>query len=74
MMTRWKCGKPVMPGRYICVVNDPHQGVVTMHILLNSHHGAIAFNDGHKALIDYNTIMAYKPEEERKPEYETDKG
>ena len=56
MMTRWKCGKPVMPGRYICVVNDPHQGVVTMHILLNSHRGALV-NGRH---IWIESIRAYK--------------
>ena len=45
-----------MPGRYICVVNDPHQGVVTMHILLNSHRGALV-NGRH---IWIESIRAYK--------------
>ena len=63
MMTRWKCGKPVLPGRYVCVVDDPHQGVVTMHVLINSHHDAIAYSDGHKPLIGRQTIRAYKREE-----------
>ena len=64
-MDKWRRGFPVLPGRYVCVVDDPHQGVVTMHILINSHHDALACSGGNKTLIGRQTIRAYKRDERR---------
>ena len=64
-MNKWTRGIPKKPGKYVCVVNEPRQGVVTMHVLINSHHDAIAYSDGHKALIGRQTIRAYKRDERR---------
>ena len=64
-MNKWTRGIPKKPGKYVCVVNEPHQGVVTMHVMINSHHDAVAYSGGHKALIGKQTIRAYKREERR---------
>ena len=55
-MNKWRRGFPVLPGRYVCVVDDPHQGVVIMHVLINSHHDALV-NGRH---IWIENIRAYK--------------
>ena len=64
-MDKWRRGFPVLPGRYVCVVDDPHQGVVIMHVLINSRRDAIAYSGGHKTLIGRQTIRAYKRDERR---------
>ena len=62
-MKEWKRGIPVLQGRYVCVVDDPHQGVVIMHhVLVNNHRDAIVIDDKHKFLIDKKNIRAYKGE------------
>ena len=62
-MEKWKRGIPVLPGRYVCVVDDPHQGVVIMHhVLVNNHRDAVVVDDNRKYLIDKKNIRAYKSE------------
>lgn len=62
-MERWNRGIPVLPGRYVCVVDDPHQGVVIMHhVLVNNHRDAIVIGENRKFLIDKENIRAYKGE------------
>ena len=62
-MEKWKRGIPVLPGRYVCVVDDPHQGVVIMHhVLVNNHRDAVVIDDNRKYLIDKKNIRAYKSE------------
>ncbi len=58
-MNKWTRGIPKEPGKYVCVVNEPRQGVVTMHVMINSHLDAIV-DQKH---INLKWITAYKTEE-----------